>query len=179
MIQHNVGVSAISGLKALEDIKISKVIPKSEKSKISKSVCDSIVMTAKVMDDLSIMRRHLIKPYLNKKIASMASQRSYDKMLFGSDLAKSLREAEDYSKATKDLGKNYAQTNYNPSYRPYIQRVASIRGFNRGAYGGIYSGYYGNTRPFLARGRSQYRRGPQREYVPQYNYQAKSNKKKE
>ena len=87
MMQHNVRVSAISGLKALEDIKTSKVIPRNEKSKMCKSVSDSIVMNAKVMDNLSIMRKHLINPYLNMKYASIASQKSYDKMLFGSDLA--------------------------------------------------------------------------------------------
>ncbi len=142
-------------------------------------------MTAKVMDDLSIMRRHLIKPYLNRKYASLASQKTYDKMLFGSDLAKSLKEAEDYSKATKDLGKNYQQNNFSPNFRPYGQRISNLRGTNRGAYGNAYATSYagsynsGYTRPFLVRGRGQYRRGQSRDYIPHYSSQSKFPKKKE
>ena len=177
MVQHNVGVTATSGLKALDDIKTSKVIPKNEKSKICKSVCDTIVMSAKVMDDLSIMRRHLIKPYLNKKYASLASQKTYDKFLFGSNLPKSLKEAEDYSHATKDLGKtyqqnSYTQNSYQSGYRPYGNRGSNNRG-------GYQRGYNNYSRPFLPRGRGQYRRGPQNQYQPQYNSQNKFQKKKE
>lgn len=175
MIQHNVGVTATSGLKVLDDIKSSKVIPKSEKSKLCQSVCDSVVMSAKVMDDLSVMRRHLIKPYLNTKYASLPSQKSYDKLLFGNDLPKSLKDAEEYSKATKDLGKNYAQSNYNPNFRSYANKTSNLRGNQRGAYNTGYS------RPFLARGRGQYRGGPQRGYNPNYQnqfYQTKNPKKK-
>ena len=155
MIQHNVGVSGTIGFKALEEIKSNKEMPKSVKVQMSKILCDMIIVNAKIMDDMSVMRRQMIKPNLNRKYMDLATQKSYGKYLFGDELTKSLKEVEDSSRATKDLGR------YIPPYQSYPSQQPNYPQQFRGNYGS--RNFRGR---FLARGRPVYRRG----YIPQNYY---------
>ena len=91
--------------KALKEIKLNKEMPKSVKVQMSKILCDMIIVNAKIMDDMSVMGRQMIKPNLTRKYMDLATQTSNEKHLFGDELTKSLKKVEDSSRATKDLGR--------------------------------------------------------------------------
>ena len=160
IVQHNIGASATACIQSLDKIKSDEKIPKETKQHLAQTICDALVLQAKCMQDLSVTRMQLLKPALNRKFADqLVTLRHHDdKELFGKELSKSIKEIEDTSKATQDIGR-YVAPYQSGKYTPTMRG----RGYNR---------YH--SRGFLARtnGRGRAYRGYQSHYqYPQHTQQ--------
>ena len=162
LIQHNIGASATACIQSLDNIKNDKKIPQEIKQKLAQTICDALVLNAKCMQDISCVRMQLIKPALNHKFADqLIMLRHHDsKQLFGNDLAKDIKEIDEATKATRDLGR--MNTTYSNSRSP--TNANRGRGYNPRFQGR--GGFYGRTK---YRGRGY--RGNQNPYYGSYNSQ--------
>lgn len=113
--------------------------PNTDKSTLAANI-DAIVLIGHAVGELSRLRREQIKPALKTEFHSLCTQAnesgSRSDLLFGSDLAKQVRDAKDTNKIGKDIGvgktgatrfsrpynshhnKRRPQKNYGTHYRP-------------------------------------------------------------
>ena len=151
IVQHNLGAAATATIKSMTKLKQSTSIPDDIRSDLAKINTDALVLLAKSMHDLTIIRKQLVKAALNPKYADqLVAKSTYEsKLLFGDNLGATIKSIEDTSSATSNITK-------------YVPRG---RGYNNSSYGRYTPR---GSRPFLGRGRPYYRRGQSHNYQPMH-----------
>ena len=146
IVQHNLGASASACVNTLGVIRNEKTIPKNVKKALATHITNALIMQAKCMQDITFVRKNIVKPALNIKYADhmVLMQHHDDKKLFGSDLAKDIKEIEENSKASKEIGR--VTTGFTPNTHPYLRGRGNFTARYRGQYRGNFLGR--NVRPY-------------------------------
>ena len=103
-IQHNMLCAATANFRLIDELMASKDnLPADIAQKLASHSSAATKLLAKASSDLSVARKQLLKNHLHFKYAPLCSQRCYTKNLFGEDLSKALKEADELSKLTRAI----------------------------------------------------------------------------
>ena len=153
-IQAAVSTASIANLRLIEEtlqlVKTNKLSRQSANT-IVKLASDSTKVLAKGHSDISLFRKFLMRQQMEPKYQQLCMRKTYDKLLFGKDLPKDIKDIDEESKIIKSIVRTnrYPRNNFQ-SYATATQSRPAGRGFLARPYRG---GRRGQNR---GRGRGQF-----------------------
>ena len=136
--QANITAAAVASCRMIDVLldENKDKLPKELAAALAQHVASNTKLLAKASSDISMVRKQCVKPYLDPKYSILCAQRCYTKNLFGEDLTKTLKEADELSKLTKSIAvpnkmsNKFRQQQYQQykSYQQYQPQAARGRG---------------------------------------------------
>ena len=122
-VQHNVASSSVASLRVIDtltDMSRNGYVDREAAKYLLELVCDAAKLNSRAYQELSQVRKVLLKDLLSPRYRSLCFNKTFGNQLFGEDVSKSVKAIDDESRILKDFKKSDAPKTRipQPSYQP-------------------------------------------------------------
>ena len=158
-IQSTVATASIVNLRLIDELaglKKQQQVNSDIANSLFKYTCDSTKLLAKCYADLSLFRKSLLRPHIQTSYQQLCTKRTFGPKLFGTDLAKEVKNIDEESKIMRQFSKTRPFANGQKHQGHFDSRQSKnwqTRG--RGQFRPQYAQYRPNYSQFRGKSRAQ------------------------